>query len=131
MDSQEKFNQALEIRVEKIEHKLDGSMEILGQMNEKLKLLEKIELGLFGDEKMGYSGVMKTQTNLQLQIDTLKQEIIDIKQVNSDQSVAIAAKKSIRSDVTNIGKYIIQAIINMLLFYGIWKGLIGPDALIK
>lgn len=113
----------LEDRVEKIEGKLDDQLDVLAKINEKLKKLDTIEVGLFGNDKIGYSGVIKTQASLQVQVTDLDKEIAEIKKINADQDIRIGAKKTVWIMVLEIVKWVAVA-------YMVAKGVFGPESLL-
>lgn len=131
MEVTEKQIMALETRVEKIEGKLDSQWEVLGQINEKLKKLDTIETGLFGNEIIGHEGVIKKQADLQHQIDSLVKKIEHIEQKNRDQDLEIGAKNSVKNRWIEIGKMIAQIVIQTVAIIAILKGIMGVDALLK
>lgn len=122
---------ALETRVEKIEGKLDSQWEVLGQINEKLKKLDTIETGLFGNEVLGHDGVIKRQADLQRQIDSLNKKIEHIETVNREQDVAISAKNNYKNRWIEVGKMVAQILIQTIAIIAILKGIMGIDTFLK
>jgi len=131
MEIAEKQIMALETRMEKVEGKLDSHWDVLAQINEKLKKLDTIETGLFGNEILGHEGVIKRQADLQRQIDSLNKEIEHIRQVNREQDVAISAKNNVKNKWMEIGRMLVQIIIQTIAIIAILKGIMGVDTFLK
>lgn len=102
-----------------IEERMDEFEESQAEM---LRLLHKLDQGIFGDEKIGYPGVIKTQAAQQLQIDDLKKQLEEIRKVNRDQDIAIGAKKEQDGTWIKWGKI---ALIFLGVFTLIWGMIAG------
>jgi len=111
-----------------LEDRLGQVEEILTNMDKKLS---KIDMGLFGDASINYVGVIDKQKQLEEKLNLLNREIEEIKKKNTEQDISIGAKKSLKETVWSIGRSVAQMLINLLMFYLIYKGIIGPDAMIK
>jgi len=109
----------LDMDVREIKEKLDGVYNILGQVNESLKTLN---LGLYGDEKNNYPGVIKRQETLEQKLSRLEKEIEDIHKKNKEQDVALQTKK-------NIWLQGLDAIKWGALVYLVIKNAFGVDSL--
>jgi chromosome segregation ATPase len=96
-----------------------------------LQLVQKMDAGLYGDPKNKYRGVIDKQSALEEEIESLKAEILAIHKKNNDQDLEIKAKKSLRSELIEYGRELGKWVINIIVMYLIFKGLVDADAMLK
>ena len=96
-----------------------------------LSILQKMDVGLYGDEKNKHIGVIEKQILLEREIIELKQQIEDIHKKSSDQDIAINTKKSTKSEWIEFVKELIKWLINGTIVYLVFKGVLGPDAALQ
>ena len=104
----------LKERMDQIETKLDAS----------LKVMHKIEQGIFGDEEIGYPGVIK-------RIAALEAKIVELESVNASQDIAIKAKKGLTDDVVSWSRRLFWVGVAMLVITLLVTGKIGIGELIE
>jgi chromosome segregation ATPase len=131
----EKQISKLERDVDEIKGKMsDMDKELLsikGDVTTILQLVQKMDAGLYGDSKNKHEGVIDRQHYLEEQIDKLKEEIAQIHKKNNDQDVEIKAKRTLRVELVEYGRELGKWVINIIVMYLIFKGLIDADAMLK
>jgi len=112
--SVDQFNN-LEERVAEIESSLVQMNTTLQSMSKKM---DRIEVGLFGDQAMNYSGVIE-------KIKQLEKEIDEIKRVNDKQEISIGAKRSFTDSIVLWGQRIFWTILAGTAIIFLLTGKIG------
>jgi hypothetical protein len=102
-------------RVSSLEERMEHMESILDSIDKKIG---RIEVGIFGDNEMGYSGLIERVRKLELKVK-------DIEKVNDQQEVSISAKRHLTDDVVLWGKraFWILLVITLLVF--LFTGKIG------
>jgi chromosome segregation ATPase len=100
-------------------------------VSEILQLVQKMDTGLYGDSKNKYEGVIDRQHSLEEEMFKLKEEIRLIHKKNNDQDLEIKARKSLRSELIEYGRELGKWVINIIVMYLIFKGLVDADAMLK
>jgi hypothetical protein len=110
-------------------------IKILEMLTEINKNLAQLNLGLYGDEKNGATGVIARVARLEFQINEIFLEIEKIKKVNDLQETAIKAKSHLKGDWWNIVVIVakvIGGVFSILGFIAAWyyiiKGGLPADA---
>lgn len=114
-------------------------LEIRTRLDEVLKLLHKMNIGLYGDFENKHIGVIEKQEILSAELKKIKEEDIErineeiekIKLKNYEQDISIKAKQDFKYEMGNILKLIISIIIQTVAVLAVIKGIIGIDSLIK
>ncbi len=96
--------------------------EVKDSVEKLVGLVEKMNAGLYGDDKNGFIGVISRQHILEKEISELKKEIKEIKKVNDSQEIALTAKK-------NFGSKILEWIKWGALVFLVFKGALDIDNL--
>lgn len=118
----------LDQEVKEVKNKVEDTLEVLGHINEKLKKLEVIEQGIFGNEKLEYPGIIKTIATQQTKIDILEKKILEIEKLNREYDLIINTRSKANSMWFGWGKMAIQTIVQAIIIYLILKGFISADA---
>lgn len=119
-------------KVTRLETELRMDIEgIKSDLKKLINLVDKMNVGLYGDEENNHVGVIDRQKYLEKRIDSLVQRIEEIEKKNVEQDVSILAKKQVNNSWMEWGKVILQAVINVIVILAVLKGLIGADALLK
>ena len=111
-----------------IKAKMNGLEE---KVDAILKLVEKMDAGLYGDRVNRHIGVIDRQAELEQAVTKINQEIAEIHKKNSDQDIEIRTKKSFKSELVEHGKELFKWGLNAFIIYLILKGVLGPDTLLK
>lgn len=127
MTMEEHMNE-LDQEVKQLSQKVDNTMEVLGSMNEKLKKLDVIEQGIFGDPKLDYPGILKTITVQEQKIRELEEKVFQIEKKNNEQDIAINAKKHTNNQWFEWGKEAVKMAVQAFILYLIMRGFLSPDA---
>lgn len=131
MQSTDIMIKTLESRMDDIEGKVDSTLDVLSKMNEKLKKLDHIELGLFGDMQIGHLGVIKKQVFLEDKILDLQKKIEALEKISEVKIIEGKTQRNLKGYWFGIAKQVIQTLINVLMFYLLYRGILSPDAFIK
>lgn len=120
--------------IDKLEKDINGVKidirDVKDQLNKLITLVEAMNRGLYGDEENNHIGVIDRQKLLDKEVQDLKKEILDIHKKNIEQDIALQTKKTIKNDLVEAGKDIIAWVIKIIVAIAIYKGTIGPDALL-
>jgi len=120
--------------IDKLEKDINGVKidirDVKDQLNKLITLVEAMNRGLYGDEENDHIGVIDRQKLLDKEVQDLKKEILDIHKKNIEQDIALQAKNTIKNDLVEKGKDIIAWVIKIIVAIAIYKGTIGPDALL-
>lgn len=120
--------------IDKLEKDINGVKidirDVKDQLNKLIILIEAMNRGLYGDEENDHIGVIDRQKLLDKEVQDLKKEILDIHKKNIEQDIALQAKNTIKNDLVEKGKDIIAWVIKIIVAIAIYKGTIGPDALL-
>lgn len=87
---------SLETKMEHMEHNIESVSNLLGELNKKI---DRIEVGLFGDQRFGFVGIIETQKGFDERIGELEKEIEAIKKVNDQQEAEIKVKRNFTDDI--------------------------------
>lgn len=120
--------------IDKLEKDINGVKidirDVKDQLDKLIILIEAMNRGLYGDEENDHIGVIDRQKLLDKEVQDLKKEILDIHKKNIEQDIALQAKNTIKNDLVEKGKDIIAWGIKIIVAIAIYKGTIGPDALL-
>lgn len=120
--------------IDKLEKDINGVKtdirDVKDQLNKLITLVETMNRGLYGDEENDHIGVIDRQKFLDKEVQDLKKEILDIHKKNIEQDIALQTKNTIKNDLIEKGKDIIAWVIKIVVAIAIYKGTIGPDALL-
>lgn len=105
--------------------------EVKVQLNQLITLVQEMNKGLYGDEKNDHIGVIERQKVLDGEVQGLKKEILEIHKKNVEQDIALQARKSLKNDLVEMGKEVVKWVINGIVIYFIFKGVVDADALLK
>lgn len=122
------IDEALKIRMVEFENNQQSTRKILDEL---VLLVKEMNKGLYGDAKNKHTGVIDRQYLLEQKLVTVNQRIFDIEEKNRTQDTAIDAKKSANGTWFNWGKTAIRIAIELVIIYGILKGVVSVDALHK
>jgi len=122
------IDEALKIRMVEFENNQQSTRKILDEL---VLLVKEMNKGLYGDAKNKHTGVIDRQYLLEQKLVTVNQRIFDIEEKNRTQDTAIDAKKSANGTWVNWGKSAIRIAIELVVIYGILKGVVSVDALHK
>ena len=95
-----------------LEERMDEFEE---KQKEQLAILKRLEFAICGDLAIGHAGIIRTQENHSAEINSIKNEISKIQQVNIDQNTAIGVKKGLTDDFMLYGKRTIVVLIIVIL----------------
>lgn len=96
-----------------------------------LSLVQKMDVGLYGDEKNKHLGVIEKQSLLEKEIDELKDQIEAIIKKRSEEDIATITKKSFKLEVIDYTKELGKWLIKAIVVYFVLKGTLNPEALLK
>jgi len=102
-----------------------------GKVDTILQLVQKMDVGLYGDEKNKHTGVIEKQILLEQEIESLKEKIEVLNKRNSEQELAYKTKKSFKDELIEYAKELGKWIINGVVVYLVIKGIVSPEALLK
>lgn len=105
--------------------------DLNGKVDTILTLVQKMDVGLYGDEKNKHTGVIEKQEVLEQEVKELKAQIEAIHKKSNDQDIAIRTKSSTKSEWIDYAKEIGRWIVNGIILYLILKGTMSPDALLQ
>src|SRR6478736_45353 len=101
--------------------------DIKENVNTILQLLQKVDVGLYGDSKNKHKGVIDKQIDLEDEIDDLKRQIHEIHRRNEDKEIESKTKKSLKTEAIETAKDTFKWVIKAIVIYLILKGVLGPD----
>lgn len=93
--------------------------------------VNRIEVGLFGDEKMNYIGLIQKAKDQSEEIETLTKRISDVEEVNRQQELIISAKKSFVDTFVIWAKRVVWGGAAIIVIALILSGKLGIGDLIK
>lgn len=105
--------------------------DLNGKVDTILQLVQKMDVGLYGDEKNKHAGVIEKQAILEREIERLNEQIEIIHKKANDQDIAINTKKTTKNEWIEYGKDIGKWIVNAVVFYLVVKGMMSPESLIQ
>ncbi len=111
----------LDIDVKDIIRSLDSLIELVQEMNK----------GLYGDPKNKHVGVIEKQAEMEKEIEGLRKDIEGINRRNIELDIILKAKKTFKDEAINWGQRLVAWIMQGLVLYAIFKGILGVDALLK
>lgn len=120
--------QMIEIQVTDIETKLDSTIKITEDTNDRVK---KIETGLFGDSDLEHKGIIEKQRSVEERITKIEDRVFNVEQVNEKQEINISAKKE-QEDVWEQNlKRVFWGLLVLILFVFLISGKIGVADIIN
>lgn len=120
--------QMIEIQVTDIETKLDSTIKITEDTNDRVK---KIETGLFGDSDLEHKGIIEKQRSVEERITKIEDRVFNVEQVNEKQEINISAKKE-QEDVWEKNlKRVFWGLLVLILFVFLISGKIGVADIIN
>ena len=101
------------------------------KQKEQLAILKRLEFAICGDLAIGHAGIIRTQETHSAEINSIKNEISKIQQVNIDQNTAIGVRKGVTDDFMLYGKKAIVLLIIAILLTLLATGDLSLVELIK
>lgn len=110
----------LEKRMEILEGKVDNTLEVLGEMNEELK---KLNRGIYGDKDNKTAGLIERQEADERQLRNLEDRVSDIEKVKTVEKVK-------KDTVGSILEKALKVFGVIMMIYLVLKNVIGLDTLV-
>lgn len=120
--------QMIEIQVTDIETKLDSTIKITEDTNDRVK---KIETGLFGDSDLEHKGIIEKQRSVEERITKIEDRVFNVEQVNEKQEINISAKKEQEDAWEKNLKRVFWGLLVSILFVFLISGKIGVADIIN
>lgn len=119
MDHQQISN--LEERMQVLEKKVDNTLDVLGEMNEELK---KLNRGIYGDKDNKTPGLIERQEADEKKLEDLEKRVFGIEENNKKGNI----KKDI---VDSFAQKSIKIFGIIMMIYLLLKDVVGVDTLIE
>lgn len=121
-------------RLETLEQDMHSLKAELGDVNKKideiLDLVSSMNVGIYGDRKNKYKGVLEKQEEIDKEIEELKVQIKAIQDKDREQDLNFSVKRTFKQEAVEVTKEFVKLVIQLVGLYLVFKGIMIPDSLV-